>query len=204
MTNSDDKSSIDKENEALWEAYTEDMRTDNARQTAETAEENFEELLNASEFQNHDDSEEGPPLHPNPSEEKQSPHSKQDMKKNNSTTATPQLDRRTEDKLKKGKIPIEARLDLHGFNQTQAHEKLNNFIIQSYHHGRRCVLVITGKGNSNKDSNSWLTPSNGVLKEKVPYWLSSEPLNKMVLKYMKAQNKDGGSGALYIYLKKKR
>lgn len=115
-----------------------------------------------------------------------------------------QLDRRTEEKLRKGKFTIEGKLDLHGLTQAEAHEALNKFIEFSIVNQRRCILVITGKGKSKISSDSWLPPSKGILKQRVPEWLSSPPLNRYILKFMTAQPKDGGSGALYVYLKRQR
>jgi DNA-nicking Smr family endonuclease len=115
-----------------------------------------------------------------------------------------QLDKRTLEKLKKGKMPIEARLDLHGLTRTQAYEQLNNFLSSCYQRHLRCVLVITGKGKSQATSENWLTPSQGVLKMHAPLWLAEGYLRKIVLKFTSALPKDGGAGALYVYLKKNR
>jgi len=123
---------------------------------------------------------------------------------NNESVAPAQLDRRTEEKLRKGKMTIEARLDLHGLNRTEAHQRLVRFLMACYEEKLRCVLVITGKGKSKSTSDDWLTPSKGVLKENAPLWLKDSTLNKIVLKFFNAQPKDGGSGALYVYLKRKR
>ena len=59
-----------------------------------------------------------------------------------------QLDKRTDERLRKGQIPIEAHLDLHGFNQEQAHSAVNRFVQSAYHAHKRCVLIITGKHDS--------------------------------------------------------
>ena len=114
----------------------------------------------------------------------------------------PQIDKRLREKLRKGQVPIEARLDLHGLNKTQSYEALNRFIASSRAQNMRCVLIVTGKGLSNKTSEDWLTPSKGVLKESVPLWLKEEPFKYIVLHFCTAQAKDGGTGALYLYLKK--
>ena len=88
-------------------------------------------------------------------------------------------------------------MDLHGMTQDQAHRALNAFIDASSHAGRRCVLVITGKGGRGDGSV-------GVLREQVPRWLNQAPLRPLVLAFSYATPKDGGEGALYVLLKRKR
>lgn len=105
-----------------------------------------------------------------------------------------EIDRRTDERLRKGKMPIEATLDLHGYRQDEAHEALINFVKASYGASRRCVLVITGKGRM----------SEGVLRQKVPGWLQASDLSPLILKIYTAQPQHGGQGAFYIYLRKNR
>ena len=124
------------------------------------------------------------------------------------------MDRRTEDKLRKGKIKPEGRLDLHGMTQTQAHAQLNHFIKQAWHNKKRCVLVITGKGEPKLSTPSaadhsanaphWTDSKPGVLRRRTPDWLDAPTLHPYVLKYVPAQPKDGGAGALYVYLRKNK
>lgn len=120
-------------------------------------------------------------------------------KKNNNA---PQIDRRTEEKIKKGKMPIDARLDMHGMTQAQAFEALKTFINTSFERNKRCLLVITGKGKSKSTSEDWLTPSQGVLKQKLPDWLADKTFIGKILKHYPAHPKDGGGGAFYVYLRK--
>lgn len=118
---------------------------------------------------------------------------------------SPQLDARTETRLRRGQISIEARIDLHGRTQEQAHKSLNSFLQKCYHAGMRCVLVITGKGNNAlRDDGELFAPRRGVIKQMLPHWIAQSPLNAIVLKSQVAQIKDGGEGAYYIYLKRKR
>jgi DNA-nicking Smr family endonuclease len=107
------------------------------------------------------------------------------------------LDKRTGQKLVRGKLPLEGRLDLHGLTQDQAHGKLTRFIATSAEAGKRCVLVITGKGLKP-------TGETGVLRQAVPRWLNSSELRPLVLAIRYAQAKDGGEGALYVLLKRRR
>ncbi|SMF08877.1 DNA-nicking endonuclease, Smr domain [Tistlia consotensis] len=106
------------------------------------------------------------------------------------------LDRRTAQRLQRGRLPIEATLDLHGLNQAAAHEALNGFIARSEALGRRCVLIVTGKGLGREES--------GVLRRQVPHWLNQAPLRQRVLAFDYARPEHGGQGALYLLLKRRR
>jgi len=118
------------------------------------------------------------------------------------------LDGKTEQRLRKGQIPIEASIDLHGMGQSEAHETLNRFVLGSHERGLRCVLVITGTGRRSAvryDSDEhWTAPKPGILKERAPVWLGEVPLRDIVLRAVEAQPKDGGQGALYVLLRRKR
>ena len=106
------------------------------------------------------------------------------------------IDRANAERLKRGLHPIEARLDLHGMTQAEAHRALAAFIHKSRDAGRRCVLVITGRG---------LGPSGpGVLKSAVPRWLEEASLRRQILAMAPAQSRDGGAGALYLLLRRDR
>ncbi len=106
------------------------------------------------------------------------------------------IDRATAERLRRGRYPIEARLDLHGLTQAQAHHELAGFVEASYHLGRRCVLIVTGRG---------LGPDGpGVLKTAVPRWLDEAALRRRILAMAAAQPRHGGAGALYLLLRRKR
>ena len=99
-------------------------------------------------------------------------------------------------KFKRGKVPIENTLDLHGLNQKEAEKSLSNFINFSFKGKLRCLLVITGKGSGLEGS--------GVLKKMTPHWLNS-PLNReKILSFTEAKQSDGGAGALYVLLRKNK
>ncbi|MGD9616647.1 MAG: Smr/MutS family protein [Alphaproteobacteria bacterium] len=102
------------------------------------------------------------------------------------------LDRASAERLRRGRYPIEARLDLHGMTQTEAHRALTGFVSGSRAIGRRVVLVITGHGRI----------SGGILKTAAPRWLNEPDLRRHVLAIAPAQPRDGGSGALYLLLRK--
>jgi len=106
------------------------------------------------------------------------------------------LDRRKAERLSRGKLPIEASLDLHGLRQAEAHRRLEVFLAESQAAGKRCVLVVTGKGLHKEEA--------GVLRSAVPRWLNEAPNRARVLSFDYAQPKHGGSGALYVLLRRRR
>jgi DNA-nicking Smr family endonuclease len=101
------------------------------------------------------------------------------------------LDGRTQRRLFRGDVPIDRRIDLHGYTAARAEVKLQTFIEDAFYAGCRCILVITGKGA-------------GVLKQHVPGWLKRPPLSGLVLALAEARPTDGGSGAFYVLLRRRR
>jgi len=106
------------------------------------------------------------------------------------------LDNPTLDKLAKGKLPIEARVDLHGMTQDEAYSLLYTFISRAHGRGARYVLVITGKGSS--------SGGDGVLRRAVPGWLSTPTFRPFVSSHDHAARGHGGGGALYVRLRRIR
>lgn len=121
-----------------------------------------------------------------------------------SVTQGRDVDRNTAQRFKKGLMPIDGRLDLHGMRQVEAYEALQRFIRSSYASGKRCVLVITGKGAGEDGRRDPLKSGQGVLKRKVPEWLEEEPFRDILLMSTQAQGQHGGSGALYVLLRRQR
>jgi DNA-nicking Smr family endonuclease len=109
----------------------------------------------------------------------------------------PGVDRRNAERLRRGERKIEARLDLHGMTQDEAHRALNAFLDRAEHAGWRCVLVITGKGRPG-------TSAAGVLRAAVPRWLNEAPNRARLLAIAAAQPKHGGAGAMYLLLRRRR
>jgi DNA-nicking Smr family endonuclease len=106
------------------------------------------------------------------------------------------IDRANAERLKRGLHRIEARLDLHGMTQAEAHRELAAFVAVSRDAGRRCVLVITGRG---------LGPSGpGILKNALPRWLEEPGLRHQILAIAPAQPRHGGAGATYLLLRRRR
>ena len=112
------------------------------------------------------------------------------------------LEKNTLKKIKKGRLKIESRLDLHGFTVEESKEKVFNFILRNYNSKKRLLLLITGKGQRLPVSEGWR--GTGKLKENVPLWLKSVQLSKYILWFDSANRENGGEGALMIYLKKSK
>ncbi len=104
------------------------------------------------------------------------------------------VDRPTLDRLKRGQIVIEGRIDLHGMDQRAAFAALMGFIDTSARAGRRALLVITGKGS--------VSQGGGVLRRNVPVWLHASPLAGRILAIAPAHRTHGGDGALYVLLRR--
>lgn len=95
-------------------------------------------------------------------------------------------------KLSRGKLKLEARIDLHGMIQSEAHGMLLGFLIRAHERGLRHVLIITGKGSS--------MGSEGALKRAVPLWFSKPEFRYLISSHEVAAQHHGGEGALYVRL----
>jgi DNA-nicking Smr family endonuclease len=117
--------------------------------------------------------------------------------------ATPQLEplaRRHRQRLARGILPLDARIDLHGRTQSEAHAALLGFLRAAQADGARFVLVITGKGGRMRDDWS----ERGVLKRQVPQWLRLPEFRSYVVGFEDAHIGHGGEGALYVRLRRAR
>lgn len=113
------------------------------------------------------------------------------------------MDKRQFQRMTRGKLAPEARIDLHGMTLAQAHGALNGFILRAQAQGLRLVLVITGKGKTSEDDGP-IPRRRGALKHDVPQWLRMAPLGPAVLEIREAHARHGGSGAYYVYLRRPR
>lgn len=104
------------------------------------------------------------------------------------------LDRPARHKIARGRLTLDARLDLHGLTQDEAYDLLLHFVQSAQARGLRHVLVITGKGAS--------SGSSGVLRHVVPHWLATAPFRLYVSAMEDAARHHGGHGALYIRLRR--
>jgi DNA-nicking Smr family endonuclease len=120
-----------------------------------------------------------------------------------------QMDRRTAQRLNRGQIEPEARLDLHGEGLETARIKLLHFLSSERHLGSRFVLVITGKGASPyarhtlHGTSHFHTPEReGRLRREVPLWLHEESFRLHAVGFQPAHPRHGGGGAFYVRLRK--
>jgi len=112
----------------------------------------------------------------------------------------PGLDASSHEKLKRGRMKIEGRIDLHGYTLEAGHKALAEFIQRAYERELRTIIVITGKGaGKGRDGEERAT-----LRHSVPRWLNEPALRKRILAFSQAQPQHGGSGALYVLLKRRR
>jgi DNA-nicking Smr family endonuclease len=118
----------------------------------------------------------------------------------------PGLDGSTAERLRRGRLEPEARLDLHGLTEAGAHRALVRFLRTSHLQGLRLVLVVTGKGAPQADDAAFdlelHARSRGVLKTMTPRWLKEPELAAVVADTRSAHRRHGGAGALYVYLRK--
>ena len=103
------------------------------------------------------------------------------------------IDRSNARRLRQGRMDIADIIDLHGMTQAEAQTRLRSFIQRAAFSGNRTVLIITGKGRAGQ----------GILRARVPEWLKEPPLSQLVIAISDAQPGDGGTGALYVRLKRK-
>ncbi|MGH6736497.1 MAG: Smr/MutS family protein [Methyloceanibacter sp.] len=114
------------------------------------------------------------------------------------------LDRQTARKLERGRLAVEARLDLHGMRQRDAHAALRKFLKWARGKDYRHVLVITGKGAMADEPKSFYEEdARGVLRQAVPHWLSHGDLAPLIVSFAEAPRRLGGEGALYVRLRRK-
>jgi len=106
------------------------------------------------------------------------------------------VDKRSAERMRRGRMPIDGTLDLHGFTQDQARRELADYLAGAQDAGKRCVIVVTGKGD--------ITQGGGVIRTQTPRWLNAPENRARILAFDYAQPKHGGMGALYVLLRKVR
>jgi DNA-nicking Smr family endonuclease len=123
--------------------------------------------------------------------------------------ALAEFDHRRARRISSGRLPIEARLDLHGMRQEEARSVLLRFLSRAQGNGLRHVKVITGKGAKNQEDADFRPFSlfeggrRGVLREQVPRWLAESEFRRLVVSFTIAGPGHGGGGALYVQVRKK-
>jgi DNA-nicking Smr family endonuclease len=114
-----------------------------------------------------------------------------------SGAARPLADRSPEKRVRRGKLDVGAKLDLHGFTQDEARAALTRFLLHASADGVRVVLVVTGKGGRLRSGES----APGVLKQRLPEWLAGGGLRPLVAGYAEAHQRHGGGGAYYVFVR---
>ncbi len=115
------------------------------------------------------------------------------------------FDPRIGKRLARGRHSIDARLDLHGLRQQDAYVVLRRFLARCQADGLRHVLVITGKGGKLEDAPTrdfWQSEERGILRRLVPQWLAEPSFRLHVVSFTESAMKHGGSGALYVTIRK--
>lgn len=102
-------------------------------------------------------------------------------------------------RLRRGQLPIDGTIDLHGMHQPQARSALHRFILARLEQGDRTLLVITGKGL--KKSGHGRISEHGVLRHMLPVWLSEPALSPYIAGWQVSAQQHGGEGAYYVRLK---
>jgi len=105
-----------------------------------------------------------------------------------------EIDHRTRAKIKRGRLEVSAKLDLHGLRQDEAQRALNAFLRRAQADGAKVAIVVTGKGLSREEG--------GVLRRVVPMWLQSPGLRDVVVGFGEASRHHGGEGALYVQIRR--
>jgi DNA-nicking Smr family endonuclease len=106
------------------------------------------------------------------------------------------LGRKMRQRVARGREAIDARFDLHGLTQAEAHAALSRFLHAASARGARLVLIITGKGRA--------SGGGGVLRRQVPMWLALPEFRDLVVGFEDAHFAHGGEGALYVRLRRRR
>jgi DNA-nicking Smr family endonuclease len=104
------------------------------------------------------------------------------------------------------KVTFKTRsIDLHGYSLEEANKSIEDFIIKSYQEKINKLKVVTGKGiHSQNEKNPYVSKDLSILKYSVPEFISNnKKLMKIIYEMKDAKIEDGGSGAFYVYLKKK-
>src|SRR6516165_5939695 len=125
-----------------------------------------------------------------------------------------QFDRRLRQRVARGLAAIDARLDLHGMTQRQAHAALIRFLHQAQAKDAKLVLVVTGKGlgsaapsarggTAARDEHRDEHGERGVLRRQVPLWLSLPEFRRFIVSFEEAHVSHGGEGALYLRLRRR-
>ena len=114
------------------------------------------------------------------------------------------IDKKVYSRLKKGRLRPSKTLDLHGLKYEDAKSDVLTFIRSAHNENHRLVLIITGKGKYTKKETTYVSNErSGVLRQALPTWLEDDNISSLILNFTSAHFSHGGSGAFYVYLRKK-
>ena len=182
-------SGLSGEDKTLWKALTKDVKP-----------------LEGTPSKRRADTSKKPCVLENPSQKTTRAHKYPSFETDSGTlsSASIAMDNKTYQHMRRGKIPPEAILDLHGKTAAHAQTALCSFIIHSYKLGYRLVLIITGKGGVT-EAQTWPSKTaRGVLNREMPHWLDNATMRSYVLQSTPAHRFHGGDGAYYVYLRRDR
>lgn len=122
------------------------------------------------------------------------------------------LNRQDQQRIRRGRVEVDGKIDLHGMRQSEAHQALIRRVGDARARGHRILLVVTGKGagkgasreQAKDGSEPFWARGGGVLRQQVPLWLREEPLRSMIFSVQQAHPRHGGGGAFYVFLKRAR
>ena len=106
------------------------------------------------------------------------------------TRNVPGLDGKISKEIRRGKLPTQARIDLHGLSIHDAHNQINSFLEDCYYQDKRKVLVVTGKGGDHS------------IRREFPLWVQQSPLRQIVISCTAAHQRQGGGGAFIVVLRR--
>jgi DNA-nicking Smr family endonuclease len=110
-------------------------------------------------------------------------------------------DRSTERRLRRGRVEIDGRIDLHGMTQMAARAALGRFLHSARARGLHAVLVITGKGKAPARDRGPGEAAPGIIRRRFPEWLAEPELRHLVSGYASAHRRHGGDGAYYVMIR---
>lgn len=127
---------------------------------------------------------------------------KRDARSGAKPPALEPFDRRLRQRIARGREPIDARIDLHGLTQKEAHAALLRFLRRAQADGAKIALVVTGKGGGGREGDA--AAGRGVLRRQVPVWLALAEFRSLIVGFEEAHVGHGGQGALYVRLRRGR
>nr|WP_321461668.1 Smr/MutS family protein [uncultured Cohaesibacter sp.] len=125
------------------------------------------------------------------------------MAKPKGTLPLAAIDRKEKKRIVQGRLAIDARLDLHGMTQKEAHAALFGFLRSCHQSNHKHLLVITGKGSRGERETYSIGQEKGVLRRVVPKWLSEPDIRSIIVGFEEAHPTLGGAGALHIRLRRR-